>query len=127
MFHFDLYVICTQDVEVTTLKMSACLRKNWHFIQLLVTTNVSQRLVLFKTSTDDQLSAICEIVLNTLQGNLYIPPDKVKNLKKHKNILRSLSSATLSKRKKRKILITNSKVIVELLSTVQPLLETYMG
>lgn len=107
-------------------KMSAQLKKNWCFIQLLMSTSIPQRLVLLKTLTDDQLAVICEIVLNILQGHLFVSPEIIKTLKKHRVFLRSLTSKPGSKGKKKKSLISNHRLIVKLLLTVHPLLETYV-
>lgn len=106
--------------------MSANLKKNWCFIQLLTSTTVQQKLALLKTLTDNQLVLLCEIVLNTLQGQLYIPADTVKRLKTHKTFLRSLTSKAVSNRKKKDSIIARHRLIVQLIQVVKPLLETYM-
>ena len=106
--------------------MSVQLKKHWNFIQLVISTSGPQRLALFKTITDEQLSVICEIVLNTLQGHLSVPPNTVKTLKRFKTFLRSLTLKDLSKVKKRKAVLSNHKVILLLLQAVQPVLETFV-
>ena len=106
--------------------MSANLKKNWCFIQLLTSTTVQQKLALLKTLTDDQVLVLCEIVLNILQGQLYVPADTVRRLKKHKTFLRSLTSKAVSNRRKKDRIIARHKLVVQLIQIVKPLLETYM-
>lgn len=106
--------------------MTTHLKKHWGFIQLLTTTNIAQRLALLKSITHDQLVVICEIVLNTLQGQLHVPPATINSLKRHKLLFRSLASPQLSQKKKKQIVQSNHKLIAKLLVAVYPLLETYI-
>lgn len=106
--------------------MSGKLKQHWSFIDLMITTNASQRLALLKTITDNQLAVLCEIVLNTLHGHLYVPPTTVKSLKRHKLLLRRLASRDISKSKKKKLIFKNHRLITNVLMAVHALLETYM-
>ena len=105
--------------------MSAQLKKHWSFIQLLVSTPKPQRLALLKTLTDEQLGVLCEIVLNTLQGHLSVPPQTIQTLKRYKTFLRSLTLKQLSKIKKKSAILSNHKVLIGLLHSIQPVLETF--
>jgi hypothetical protein len=107
--------------------MSVQLKKQWCFIQLLTETpSHQQRIALLKTLTENQLAVICEIVLNTIQGQLFVPEDVIKTLKQHKTFLRDLVSQEWSKTKKKKAIIPKHKLIIYLIQTVKPLLETYI-
>lgn len=106
--------------------MSAKLKQHWSFVHLLITTNSTQRLALLKTISDDQLAVLCEVILNTLQGHLYVPATTVKNLKRHKTLLRGLASHVIGRSKKKILVLKNHKLITKILVTVYPLLETYM-
>ena len=106
--------------------MSVQLKKHWNFIQLVISTSGHQRFALFQTITDEQLSLICEIVLNTLQEHLAIPPQTIQTLKKHRTFLRSLTLNDLSKIKKKTAVLSKHKVILLLLQAVHPVLETYV-
>ena len=106
--------------------MSAKLKQHWSFVHLLITTNSAQRLALLKTITNDQLAVLCEIVLNTLHGQLYVPPGTVKSLKRHKALLRGLASHDIRIHRKKALILKNHRLITRLLLTVQPLLETYI-
>jgi len=106
--------------------MSVQLKKQWCFIELLTSTPVPQRLALLRTVTDQQLDTISEIVLNTLQGQLFVPPEAIQTLKKHKTFLRNLASKDCGIRKKKTSILSNHKLLVHLLQTVKPLLETYV-
>ena len=105
--------------------MSAQLKKQWCFIQLLTETSPQQRISLLKTLTKDQLAVLCEVVLNTIQGQLYVPENIIKALKRHKTVLRGLTSQRWSDSKKKRTLVTKHKLIIYLLQSVKPLLETY--
>ena len=106
--------------------MSAQLKKEWCFIQLLTATSHQQSIALLRTLTEDQLAVLCEIVLNTIQGQLFVPTEIIKNLKRHKTFLRGIASPQWSKTKKKKTIVTKHKLIIYLLQSVKPLLETYI-
>ena len=76
-----------------------------------------QRQTLLKSATQDQVIAICEIILNTLAGNVDLTPQEVKTVSVYKKDLRRVgcnkrSSWTL----RRKILQRIGKVISFLVS-----------
>ena len=106
--------------------MSGKLKKHWSFVHLFISTNLAQRLALLKTITDDQVAVICEVVLNTLHGHLYVQPSTVKSLRRHKVLLRGLASHVYSKKKKRALILKYHRLITRLLVTLYPLLETYI-
>jgi len=107
--------------------MSAQLKKEWCFIQLLTETNPTQQIALLKTLTDRQLAVICEIVLNTLKGYLYIPASAVEILKRHKTFLRYLTTKDGSQSKKKKQIRVKHQVIINLLQSVKPLLHSFVA
>ena len=106
--------------------MSAKLKRHWSFLHLLISTNLAQRLALLKTITDEQLAVICEIILNTLHGHLYVQPTTVNSLRRHKTLLRGLASHDLRNIKKKVLVVKYHRLIVKLLTTLYPLLETHM-
>ena len=106
--------------------MSSQLKRHWSFIHLLITAHLPQRLAILRTISNDQLGVVCEVILNTLHGHLYVPPATVKSLERHKTLLRELASHNLSRIKKKGVILKNHQLITTLLVTVQPLLETYM-
>ena len=106
--------------------MSVQLKKHWNFIQSLISSSGHQRFALFQTVTDEQLSVICVIVLNTLQGHLAVPPQNLQTLKRHSTFLRSLTLNDLSKVKKKTAVLCNHKVILLLLQAVQSVLQPFV-
>ena len=106
--------------------MSAQLKNQWCFIQLLTSTSITQRLALLKTLTEEQLAVLCEIVLNILHGHLFVPPQTIQSLKRHKVFLRNLASKQVGKTQKKKSIFSNHRLIIQLLLAVKPLLETYV-
>ena len=106
--------------------MSGKLKKHWSFVHLFISTNLTQRLALLNTITDDQLAVICEVVLNTLHGHLYVQPAIVKSLRRHKALLRGLASHDFGKNKKRALVLKNHRLITRMLVTLYPLLEAHI-
>jgi hypothetical protein len=105
--------------------MSAQLKKEWCCL-ITETPSSQQRIGLLKTLTEDQLAVLCEIVLNTIQGQLFVPADIIKSLRRHRTFLRGVASSQWSKPKKKKAIITKHKLIIYLIQSVKPLLATYI-
>ena len=80
------------------------LRKNYHFLHVLAKSTPIQKRALLKTANHSQMSALCEICLNALAGNL---PINIKRMKRYKHILRKLAKRTIGVKSKKKILLTN--------------------
>lgn len=81
------------------------LRKNYHFLHLLAKATPTQKRALLKTANNSQISAVCEICLNLLVGNL---PANIKRLKKFKNIIRKLTQRSVNVTNKRRLLLNQS-------------------
>ena len=106
--------------------MSAQMKKEWNFIQLLTETSQAQRLALLKTLSSTQLAVLCEITLNLLQGNIEVSPAVIQYLKKHRSFLRKLASKDIPQEKKKRAIRVKHKVITYLLQSVKPVLEAYV-
>ncbi len=121
-----LWFIFIQPLNVEELTMTAQLQKNWSFIQLLTQTSAIQQKALLKTLTDNQLSTLCEVILNILKGNLHLSADIIQKIKRYRSVLRNLSSKSASNKTKKTSLVKNQKLIVYILQTVKTSLENYL-
>ena len=104
--------------------MSTKLKDQWCFIQLFIETSIPQRLALIKSISVIQLNILCEIVLNVLQGTLYLPSEEVQKLSRHKTFLRRFTSKETSFKKKKQDLTSHYKVVLYILQKARPLLDT---
>lgn len=81
------------------------LRKNHYFLHMLAKATPAQKRALLRTSTNSQISALCEICLNILAGHL---PINIKRLKKYKDTIRKLTKRSISFRKKKALLVNQT-------------------
>lgn len=92
--------------------MSSRMVKNSALLRFLSKATPKQCKALLKTSSDQQINAICECILNFLHGTINIPSKDIKRLKKHKNCLRKLSNKKIGIKHKRKLLIQKGSGIL---------------
>lgn len=78
------------------------IRKNYHMLAFLQKANPSQRRAILKTLTGSQLNCICEICLNTLNGN--VGKANISKLKKYKTVIRKLADKKVSDTVKKQLL-----------------------
>lgn len=81
------------------------LKANKHILHVLKNCRPKLRKVLLKASDPEVIKTLCEIALNTLNGNNKISKQCKLKLKKYKRVLRSLICPKLKLSSKRKILI----------------------
>lgn len=81
------------------------LKKQYHFLRILAHSHPAQKRALVQTANNDQISSLCEVCVNILNGNI---PVNVRKLRKYKNILRLLSNKRESTQKKKRILVNQS-------------------
>lgn len=94
------------------------LKINQHILHVLKNSNAKFRKTVLKNCDIDVIKTICEIVINTLNGNNKISDRIHKRLQKHKKILRSLSCPKKTLNTKRKIIIQKGGFLPVLLGTV---------
>lgn len=103
-------------------------RKYVALLNALCHANNNQRVALIRTADTDLIKCICECALNVLRGNVKVESSRMKQLKKHKKVLRKLiekpkkySRSRLWNNKKRTIIQSGGSFLPVLL---QPLLST---
>lgn len=94
------------------------LKANKHILQVLKNGNPQLRKALLKASSPEVIKTLCEISLNTLNGNNKITKYCKRKLKKYKKELRNLASPKLKLATKRKILIQKGGFLPVLIGSV---------
>ena len=67
------------------LQLSDRVVRNAAFISLLCTASPAQRRALIETASKDQIDTLCEIALNTRDGNIDASPEQIKALRRHRD------------------------------------------
>lgn len=73
---------------------------NQDFLRYLCNCKKNQQKSLIKYASKEQINAICEIILNILNGNLKIDEKQYKKLNSKKKVLRQLVNKSSLKKKK---------------------------
>ena len=94
------------------------LKVNKHILHVLRDCKPQLRKALLKSSSPEIIKTLCEIILNTLNGNNKISDQCKNKLGKYKRILRSLACPKLKISSKRKILIQKGGFLPVLIGTV---------
>lgn len=80
--------------------MSRLVIRNLDFLNSIAKSSGDIQIKLVKQATEDNIKSIQEIALNVLQGNLGLTNEEKNNLKKHKVLIRKLSSKKIGFKKK---------------------------
>ena len=92
------------------------------FLRLLAHTHPKQRKALLATATSKQLSIICEIVFNFLQGIIPFESAEIGIISKYRSILRRIGQKKSHKANK-VFIIKNSSAVSTFLKVVLPKFE----
>lgn len=98
--------------------MSKLIKKQTHFLHMLMSTSTEQRKALLYTVTDIQIKCISEIALNLLQLKLNKRIKVV--IKKYKKLLTKLASKSLSNKKKSELIIKSMRVVLNIFEVIAP-------
>lgn len=94
------------------------LEEQKHILYVLKNSNSKLRKVILREVKPEVIKALCEICINTLNGNIKIPV-KCKNfLKKYKRTLRGIAITKANLPLKRKLLIQRGGFLPVLLGTL---------
>ena len=85
--------------------MSRRLEANAPYLHVLAKGSRTQRNGVLKGANKDLVECLCECALNILHGNVPLTSQQKRNLRCHKNTLRSLGSRTVSLTEKKKKLV----------------------
>lgn len=94
------------------------LKDHKHILHVLKTCNPVIRKSILKSANPELIKTLCEICINTLNGNAKISPNCKKSLKSYKNPLRKLISPRVGLKTKKKILIQKGGFLPALLGAV---------
>jgi hypothetical protein len=95
--------------------MSKLVRSQLPYLVLLQSTTPQQRRALIQTMSRQQLTAICEVILNVFKGVFRLAKDVIKRLRRYESFIRALASREESRTSKRKILIKIQRLLPDLL------------
>ena len=98
--------------------MNRLIQKEGYFLCFILNArNKKQIKCLLETITKQQLRALVEIIYNVLHG--YDAPEYTRNLNKHKIVLRTLISKTLSRKERIRLMIKHFATISKLLVNIK--------
>ena len=87
--------------------------RNKPFLKFLASTpTLNQRQAVIKTATEDQVVAVCEIILNVLAGNVAFTPQDIKKLAVYRKDLRRVGSKNRTSWKTRRAILAKVGKIV---------------
>ena len=93
------------------------LEKKIHHLHVLANSSPQLRKAIIKYGDRDLIMAICECILNFLNGNINADADLVKKAGKHKKILRKILEP-ISIKKKKDLLIQSGGFLPMLIPTI---------
>lgn len=91
---------------------------NKHFLHILKNASPKLRKNILKQAKPHLIKTLCEICMNTLNGNMTISKSQKLRLKKYKTTLRNLSSPKVKLARKRNILIQKGGFLPVLLGSL---------
>ena len=107
--------------------MSARLKRNWELLRVLQKARKSQRSAIIRHSTDDLVLAICEIVLNVLNGTVKLSSAQRKKLVAYKKVLRSVADRKLKTVSKKRLLVQKGGFLPAILTPVLAVVASLIG
>lgn len=94
------------------------LMENQHTLQVLKNCKPIVRKLIIKHGNSELIKTLCEICINTLNGNVKISPKCKNRLKSYKNSLRKLTAPKVKLQAKKKILVQRGGFLPVILSTI---------
>ena len=98
------------------------MKEHHSFLSLLSNTHPKQRKALLESSTNKQLSVICEIIHNFLQGIIPFDNEEINSITKYRTILRRIGQRDSWKINK-SFIVKNCAAIASFLKIVLPKFE----
>lgn len=94
------------------------LKENRHTLHVLKSCNPDVRKSIIKNASPELVKTLCEICINTLNGNAKISNNCKNSLKNYKSPLRQLTSPRIGLKSKKKILIQKGGFLPVLLGAI---------
>lgn len=91
--------------------MSHLVTSNATFLKILYSADPKQRKALLKTMTENQQQALCEVILNVYKGTFPITKYYIRKLSPYRSVIHRLSSKTVKRSVKRKLLLQNYLIL----------------
>ena len=107
--------------------MSKALKASEPFLHLLARSSARRRKALLSQVTKAELSSLCEICLNILQGNVPLDDKTYNRLKRHRQKIRTLADKSTPVAKKRQVVNQHGGFIGSLVAYALPLLTSLLG
>ena len=107
--------------------MSARMKRNWDLLRVLQKAPKAQRDAIIRSSSDDLVLAICEIIVNVLNGTVRLTPAQRKKLTIYKKILRSVADRKLKSSTKKRLLIQKGGFLPAILTPVLAVVASLIG
>lgn len=94
------------------------LKEQKHMLYVLKNSKSKLRKNILKEVQPEVIKTLCEVCINTLNGNIKLPIKSKNYLKKYKRTIRQLSSTKTNLPSKRKLLIQRGGFLPVLLGTI---------
>ena len=104
--------------------MSMLVKTQQAFLQLLVTSRRKQALASIKTINNQQLNAICEILINIWYGNVPVNDTVKKKLQRKKNVIQELTSKSTGAKLRKTLIEKEVGLIIYVVKLILPQLKT---
>lgn len=98
-----------------SLKMTRRIKTHAVLLKTLAHCTAKQRRALLKTADKGLIDAICECIVNVINGNIKISPTHRRTLSKHKQKLRKLSNRGTSFKERKRLLNQRGGFLIPLL------------
>lgn len=99
--------------------MASKVATHYHLFTIISGENRNQSIALLQVISNEQLKLICEIFQNIRKGVISLNEEDLKLMKRHKDVIRILSTQQVG-RKKKKALIKEKKILIwKLLKTLK--------
>lgn len=95
--------------------MNRRLKTHFSFLDLLGIASAKQRRNLLTTMTFAQMQTLCEVIYNVFKGTIPITKKYINSLLHHKNVIRTLTSRSVSKSRCKTLLLKHQNIIPHLI------------
>lgn len=95
--------------------MSAKIKQQLPFLDLLVTANKKQATALIRAISPKQMKSLIEIIINIQYGNISISDQNKAHMNRRRNIIRQLTIKRITRDKRKQLIEKHCSLIVFLL------------
>jgi hypothetical protein len=108
--------------QVTEIMGLEVVKESKHFLILLSTCEVRQRKAIIQSISKTQFLALCELILNILNGTSVLRKDTIDRLQRSRGIVRDWADRRISKSTKLSSFLRHQKLIPLLLFNIEKVL-----